>query len=77
MSLLPHASFPTAKGLSTSARFADLNRMIERREPKGDFNQGVHGMMASSIGNPLGKVSIRRHSAADLERASVVVLVNP
>ena len=36
-----------------------MTRMIERREPKGDFNQGVHGMMASSIGNPLGKVSIR------------------
>ncbi|BDA50663.1 hypothetical protein COCOBI_16-3390 [Coccomyxa sp. Obi] len=47
-------------------------RLIEQRQPEGDFNPAVGGMGQHSCMNPLGRLSIRRPSPADLERASIV-----
>ena len=54
---------------------AAYNRMIDQPPLNGDFAPGVHGMTSGSYYNPLGKVSIKRCSPQDLERASVVMLV--
>ncbi len=49
-------------------------RPIEQRESEGDFNPAVGGLGQSSYLNALGRVSIQRPSAAQLERASIVFI---
>ncbi|CAL8465068.1 g4603 [Coccomyxa elongata] len=47
-------------------------RPIEQRQPEGDFNPAVGGLGQHGYMNPLGRMSIRRPSPADLERASII-----
>ena len=59
-----------------SARIPHEPQDMLRRGPDGygsvERNPSVHGLGSTSHQNPLGRVSIRRPSVEQLERASVV-----
>jgi hypothetical protein len=49
-------------------------RPIEKRPAEGEYNPAIGGLGESSYLNALGRMSMQRPSAAQLERASIVYI---
>ena len=61
---------------TSSHNYLCHRRSIERPSLKNELNPSIHGVGETSYMNPLGRRSISRPSAQQLERASIVHIMD-